>query len=202
MSIIGTIRDATTGLVAAVTARAQTPTGNVLQVQIGPGDIVSNLPVMIDYEHHQLHEGETHKAIDTQASLGTATVKYGLTVATYATTIQAPHMVIEADIYNGAARVDIYETATFTGGSAMTAYNRNRNSATAPASTIKTGVTSTNGTLIDSFYAGGGKTTAGQGRQGSEWIMKSNTIYRIDLVGLVANTQCIISFNWYEDLGV
>lgn len=202
MSVIGTIRDATTGATAGVAARSQTPTGNVLQVQIGPGDVVSNLPVIIDYEHHQIHEGETHKAIDTQASLGTATVKYGLTIATYAVTIQSPHIVIEADTYNGSCRIDIYESATFTGGTLMTWYNRNRNSATAPATTVRTGVTSTNGTLIDSFFAGAGKSTAGQGRQGSEWVMKSNTIYRIDLVGLVANTQCILSFNAYEDLGV
>ena len=35
-----TIRDAITGLSAAVEARKQTPTGNALNVQIGPGDPV------------------------------------------------------------------------------------------------------------------------------------------------------------------
>lgn len=202
MSILNVIRDATTGLLASVEARKQTPTGNALNVQIGPGDVISNIPVMIDFDHHQLHEGETYKAINAQASLGTGTVKYGFTVATYANTIQAPHLVVAVDVYNGTVRVDIYETATFTGGSLLTANNRNRNVATAAASTVNTGVTSTNGTLIDSFYAGGGAKTAGDNRQGSEWVLKSNTIYRIDIIGQVANTAAVVSFNWYEDLGV
>ncbi len=46
MSVIGTIRDAITGLVASVEARTTTPTGNALNVQIGPGDPISNMPVV------------------------------------------------------------------------------------------------------------------------------------------------------------
>ncbi len=42
-----TIRDAITGLSAAVEARKQTPTGNALNVQIGPGDPISNIPVVV-----------------------------------------------------------------------------------------------------------------------------------------------------------
>lgn len=190
------------GAAAKVEARAQTPTGNALNVQIGPGDVISNIPVMIDFEHHQVHEGETHKALDAQTSLGTGTVKYGFTVATYPDTVRAPHLVIEADVYDGAVQVLLYEDATFTGGTVLTPRNRNRNSATAPASSVKTGVTSTNGTLIDAFYAGAGTKTAGVSRASTEWLLKSNTIYRIDVIGLSATTKAYISFNWYEDLGV
>jgi hypothetical protein len=44
-----------------VETRVQTPTKTkAINVQIGPGDVISNIPVMIDYEHHQIHEGETH----------------------------------------------------------------------------------------------------------------------------------------------
>lgn len=173
-----------------------------VRVFVGPTDPISDLPVFQDFEHHQVHEGETYKAMDSQLSLAQTTVKYGITVPTFAVLIQSPHMVIECDVYNGSARVDVYEVATFTGGSALTAYNRNRNSATAAQATIKTGVTSANGTLIDSFFVGSGKIAAGANRQASEWILKSNTVYRVDVVGLAAGTAALVSFNWYEDLGI
>lgn len=60
MSVFGVIRDAITGLTASVEARKQTPTGNALNVQIGPGDVISNIPVVMDFGQHQIHEGESH----------------------------------------------------------------------------------------------------------------------------------------------
>lgn len=111
-------------------------------------------------------------------------------------------MIITAFVYNGSARIDLYHTATFTNGSLLTANNRNRNVATAAASTVTTGVTSTNGTLLDSYFVGAGAKGSGDTRAASEWVLKSAGIYRVDLVGLVANTQAIIHFDWYEDLGV
>lgn len=202
MGIFASIRDAVTGLAASVEARRQTPTGNALNVQIGPGDPISNIPVVMDFEHHQVHEGETFKASDVQLSLGTTTVKYAIVVPAYADLIHTPHMVVEADVYNGAVLVQLYEAATFTGGAPLTALNRNRNSAEAPGAAITGGVTSTNGALLDSFFTGGGSKTAGNNRQASEWLLKANTTYRVDIVGLIVNTEAIVSFNWYEDLGV
>lgn len=202
MTVIGTIRDATTALTASVEARKQTPTGNALNVQIGPGDVISNIPVVMDFGQHQVHEGESHHANDERLTLGTTTVKYGLTVPVYATTINAPHLIISVDCYDGAALVRMYEGATFTGGAAVTSYNRNRNSATAPGMTITSGVTSTNGTLIDSMFVGSGQKSAGSGRGEDEWVLKSNTIYRVDVIGQVGATQAIVQFHWYEDLGV
>lgn len=51
--------DTQSGLTPWVEPRSQTPTGNALNVQIGPGDPISNIPVVMDFEHHQVHEGET-----------------------------------------------------------------------------------------------------------------------------------------------
>ncbi len=201
MTNIGTIRDVDGG-VARVEDRKQTPTGSALNVQIGPGDPVSNIPIFIDFEHHQVHEGETYKAIDAQPGLGTATVKYAFVVPSYSPTVRAPHLLIEVDTYNGSARVDLYEGASFTGGTSMTRYNRNRNSLDVPAASALTGVTSTTETLIDSFYVGGGNKIAGSNRQSSEWVTRANTTYRIDVDGLLAGTEAVVSFNWYEDLGV
>lgn len=196
------IKDATGTAVASVEARKQTPTGNALNVQIGPGDTISNVPVIMDFEHHQVHEGETFLAQDKQAALGSGTVKYSIVVPTYANTIQAPHMVIVCDVYNGNTTVDIYETATFTGGSALTNRNRNRNIADDSTVVIKTGVTSADGTLIKSFYAGAGKSTSGSSRTESEMVLKSNTTYRVDIIGRSAGTEAIVGFMYYLDLGV
>lgn len=190
------------GSAPTVEDRKQTPTGKALNVQIGPGDVISNVPVVIDFDHHQVHEGETYKALDAVTTINTNTVKYGITVPVFANPIQGPHMVIQADTYNGSVRVDIYEVATFTGGALLTANNRNRNVGSAPQTTIKTGVTSTNGTLIESFLSGSASRAAGADRKASEWVLKSNTIYRVDVVGQIAQTVVIMSFNWYEDLGV
>lgn len=201
MSFVGTVRDVDGG-VARVEGRTQTPSGSALNVIVGPGDPISNIPIFMDFEHHQVHEGETYKAIDSQPALGTATVKYAFVVASHAEKIRAPHLLIEVDTYNGSARVDLYEGASFTGGTSMTRYNRNRNSTEVPTASTLTGVTSTTGTLIDSFYVGGGNKIAGSNRQSSEWVTRTNTTYRIDVDGLVAGTEAVVSFNWYEDLGV
>lgn len=183
--------------------RKQTPTSaKAVNVQIGPGDVISNVPVVIEFDHHQIHEGETQRAEDYQASLGSSTVKYGITVPVFTSTINAPHMIIGVDVYNGNVIVQIYEGATFTSGTPLTKYNRNRNSGTTVTTTITGGVTSTNGTLLHTFFGGAGKSGTGSGRSEVEYVLKSNTIYRVDVIGRAVGTEAVISFDWYEDLGV
>lgn len=183
--------------------RKQTPTSaKAINVQIGPGDIISNIPVFVDFAHHQIHEGETHRAEDYQSGLGASTVKYGITVPTYTNTIFSPHMIVGADVYNGNVIVQIYEVATFTNGSLLTKYNRNRNSLTTAGTTITGGVTSTDGTLLHTFFAGAGRSGSSEARASVEYVLKSNTIYRVDVIGRAAGTEAIMQFDWYEDLGV
>lgn len=191
------------GTAAKVEARKQTPTGNALNVQIGPGDVVSNIPVMIEFDHHQRHEGETHRIQYVDTGLDTNTVKFAFVVPSYSPTINAPHVYITAFVYNGAARLDIYEGATYTGGTPVTAFNINRNSAITPGVTGASGVTSTNGTLLPfSFFAGAGARAGDSSRSSGEFIAKASTTYRVDVIGLSAGTDIIVHFEWYEDLGV
>jgi hypothetical protein len=182
--------------------RVQSPTGNVLQVQIGPGDPISYVPVFMDFPQHQIHEGEMFHCLDPQLTLNASTVKYGITVPTYANTIQAPHLNVICDTYNGSALVLVYEGATFTGGSVVRQDNKNRNSANTDGTVIKTGVTSTDGTLIDAFYTGATEKNAGQNGTKDEWVMKSNTIYRVDVIGQVNPTAAYVTFEFYADKGV
>jgi hypothetical protein len=158
----------------------------------------------MDFLNHQIHEGETFVYVDPQPNINAGTVKYGITVATYANTIQAPHLTIEVSTYNGVVEVAIYEVATFTGGTVMTQENRNRNmqGVVTDASTITKGVTSTNGTFMDGFYAGAGTKAAGGGAIRDEWVLKSNTIYRVDVIGTVNPTAAYVKFIYYADKGV
>jgi hypothetical protein len=184
--------------------RSQNPTGSVLQVQIGPADVVSNIPVVIDYEHHQVHEGEAYIVQYVDLALDTNTIKFGINVPTFtpADASRCPHLEIFCDVYNGSARIDLYESAAITGGTLITSYNRERNSAITAGTTILHTVTSVTGTLLKSFFAGGGTRASGSARSEVEMILKSNTKYRVDVTGLVAGTDAIIRFLWYEDLGV
>jgi len=158
---------------------------------------------VMDFEHHQVHEGETYHFVHFIAALGTGTNKVAFTVPVFSPAIQGPHLVIDASVYNGTTLIYLYEGSTFTGGSALTPLNRNRNSANAARCTAKAGVTSTDGTLLDMFYFGSGGRSASNGeRQAVEWVLKSNTVYRIDLIGQIAGTAIALRCNWYEDLGV
>lgn len=175
-----------------------------LRVFGGPTDPVSDIPVMIDFAHHQVHEGETHKA----QHIITATTEYLLNVPTYANTIRAPHMVISLDVYEGAIKVEIYENPTRGGsyaiGTAVPAKNHNRNSATTPGLVIThTPTDVTGGTLIETYYVASGtnsKQTAA--RSSTEWVLKSNEDYRIVVTEVAATTATVVTFDWYEDLGV
>lgn len=182
--------------------RVQTPTGSAIQVQIGPGDSISNLPVIIDYDHHQVHEGETWRGQNVLSTLGAGTVKFALVVPTYGTLIFSPHIIITADIYGGNATINIYEGATYTGGAEITVFNRNRNIEGSPGMKVYGSVTSTTGTLVETFFVGVGRDAVSSSRSQSELILKSGTTYRVDIIGRAVGTEAVVAFNWYEDLGV
>lgn len=187
---------------ASVEARTGSPTGNALNVQIGPGDVISNIPVVMDFEHHQCHEGESFGVQYYSATV--ANIEFALTVPVYINTINSPHLVVTLIAYGGAVQIDLYEGATFTGGTAMTAFNRNRNSTNIPGLTIKESVTITGaGTLLPhTFIAAAAEKQGDTSRVSDEIVLKSNTIYRVKLEEITAATRAVLHFKWYEDLGV
>lgn len=181
--------------------RSQTPTGKALNVQIGPGDPISNIPVVMDFGQHQVHEGEAHGW--EYYSAAPASINFALIVPTYADVRGCPHLLIQMQSYGGAGMFSVYEGATYTGGTPVTdIYNRNRNSTTVPAMTIVSGVTSSNGTKLPyTAIAGAAGKTADGVRANDEVILKNNTTYVIRYEEITATTRLIIHFEWYEDLG-
>jgi len=189
-------------LSALIEDRKQTPTGQAINVQIGPGDTISNIPVFMDFWWHQIHEGESHGAGYYTTTVGT--ISFGLTVPVYTNTIQAPHLIFHAQIYEGAGQLSLFEGSTFTGGTPVLAYNRNRNNATVPKMTIVSGVTVTAaGTRLPyTQFVGASQKTSGESRSLDEIVLKSNTIYTVVFEELSPITRLAMHFEWYEDLGV
>lgn len=207
---MATIREAEntdrTGTYARVEARKQTPTGNALNVQIGPGDVISNIPVFIDFDHHQLHEGETYQYSRYWSVNGTYNIRISVpnVVATKAT----PHILWEV-IADNSAFIYLWEGVTWTavGTQETNVYNRNRNVADAPGTKIYvTGATAltvnaagtklTTGWLIQTA-----KVALATERSLSEWDLKAATEYNLQIVTIAA-TNILLRLNFYEDLGV
>lgn len=185
------------GVVAMVEPRKQTPTGDALNVQIGPSDPIGNIPVVMEFEHHQVHEGETHCAEYYTASVNTIQFAVVVPASVY------PHMVIAASIIGGGGLIQVYEGSTYTGGAELVSKNRNRNSLTVPGTKVYSGITSSDGTLLpDSQLFSAAEKVGSSSRAATEYVLKTGTTYRVDFTELTAASNLLIHFNWYEDLGV
>jgi hypothetical protein len=156
---------------------------------------------VIDYAHHEIHEGSTFSLIHATSLVDPATYKWGLTTPN--TAIRC-HLLI-AVTSSGASNWVFYENpATYTGGAAWTAMNRTRNSVTAATLVGLTNVTSTGGTELGIEYigtAGGGPASpalGGSSRTIGEWILKQNEQYTLWCTTDGADIDVSVAFIWYE----
>ena len=173
----------------------------------GPTDPISDIPVVMEFGHHQVHEGESHEFNYLISSLAINTnqdfrinVPAGLTPTT-----GTPHLIpeiigtLEAEIY-------LYEGMTFNvgnGGTLQTSYNRNRNSATIPGTKIYLSPTpATTGTNIWIGLVGSGVRAGSGDRSITEWDLKPNTDYLLRVTSRANGNKVLVRIIWYEDLGV
>jgi hypothetical protein len=190
--------------------------GKGLRVIGGPTDIISNLPVHILYDHHQIHEGEAwhfdnyvlNLASGSSYDIVFTVPNITLTGALTSYVLACPHLRYEVET-NDLATVTLYEGPTVTAatGSAGAWINFERNGTYTAKTTILLAPTITGtGTAIDNDYftqaAGGVKTGGGVGGQTEEFVLKNNTKYLYRVTS--GNNGCDIhsSFFMYEDLGV
>jgi hypothetical protein len=162
-------------------------------------DRLSGAVVMIDYSHHEIHDGNHYKAGFMDVTMDTNDV-IDLLFVTPDTATHA-HWALTAQS-TGVATVELYEGTTATGGTAVTIWNRDRNSAkTAGVTVFHTPTVTDAGTKMSTRWIGGtGFRTdvSGEHRGDSEFILKQNTKY---LVRATANTDSIkvaIGGDWYE----
>ena len=175
-----------------------------LRVFGGPTDPISDIPVYIDYEHHQVHEGESHQYTLPPASLASgASIQHLFAVPSLSATTRTPHLVIEVGA-TAETWLYLYESPITAGsGTKQTSYNRNRNSGTSACSTVwLEPAVSNSGSLLSAWILGTGNRTGGTARDSLEWDLKSSTNYLITMIGKANGNDLVMRLQWYEDLGV
>lgn len=152
-----------------------------------------------DNMHTRVHNGLGFRAGVILASVAN-NVSLDLVWTTAAS--DYPHIVWHPTL-NGSANFELYEGATFTGGTTMTAVNFKRTSTREYAGTLKHSPTVTGtGTLIWSVHLAGGSGPHAAGGSASgfdeEWILKAETTYLARLTNKSGSAQIAgISPAWY-----
>ena len=179
-------------------------------VSAGVDDVSATLQV-IDFPHHEIHEGDSFVS-DHEATLASA----GTIVLSFKTsdTAKWAHMVFMARA-SGEANILIIENPTITAGTGTLhpVYNRNRNSATVTtlsdsstgsfvAGNITLGATQSGGTVIYDEHFGSGQKVGGSSVGRDEFILKQNTNYTIILTSEAAANDCETILDWYEHTSV
>lgn len=200
------------GPLATASWTGQAWSGSGVRVLMGPTDLISNLPVFVDYDHHQLHEGEIFRWSVYVSSLGNGSSKdIRLTVPNI--TIPAgqspvglcPHFRFEV-VASDSATAQFYEGVTFSGnGNTRTPVPMERNGTYTPKLAIGEDPTVDvlGTTLIWQGLLTGTKSSAGgTDHSVTEFILKNNTSYLFRVTSGGAGNKVLIRFVWYEDLGV
>lgn len=176
-----------------------------LRVFIGPTDPVSDLPVLVDFDHHQNHEGEAYQYVHYYSG-NAATIDLRLVVPAYAVAIRAPHLTLEL-VCDVTSNLYLYESPTVaTAGSAVTTIrNRNRiGTPNTPGLEIRTGATysATGAELARYITIASARASIASDTSRAEWILKPSTEYLVRLVTASNSGTALLRINWYEDLGV
>lgn len=176
-----------------LTARWGSGAGETDEVRI---DAVTNSLQCIAYPHHEIHMGDAF--VTSRAVTHGAGASPNILIVTPNTTKWA-HFFFQV-ISDDVVSVTFYEAPDYSGGAALVAYNRNRNSATASGFTLTSDAADDGagkGTAIWTFSAGANKTVTLADATRLEFILDQNAKYLLEAVG--ANGD-VITFllDWYE----
>lgn len=193
-----------------VTTRANTGV-NALNVSIGPTDPISDIPVIMDFDHHQLHEGETFRYGFYTASLASSANKDirlvvpNITVPAGVPVVRiVPHLRFEAVSSIGGLSY-LYEGTTFSApGTQRTPIAMERNGTYTPKLAVYEDP-SVN-VLGTQLYVGLNTTnkqaSGSTDGVGVEFVLKNNQEYHFRFTSGGNSNQVLLRFVWYEDLGV
>lgn len=164
-----------------------------------PRDAVSGNLKTIDAAHEQIHTG-THFTATHLSKVGTGTA-VSVMITTPASTVGILHFVcsVAAD---KSATWTLSEAPSATGGSALVAYNNDRNSTTAnPATLVHTVTYTSAGTVLETHIVGSASTpqskTGGLAEARNEWLLKPSTKYLIYAIADAADTNIKINVPFY-----
>jgi hypothetical protein len=207
---IPVVFESANGTQVSIEERKQSPTGNAMNVQIGPSDIISNIPVVLDYDHHQIHEGETFRwsvYVSSLASGNNKDIRFvvpNITIPAGTSAVaRCPHFRFEV-VSSDLCQIFLYEIPTFTGnGSQRTPIAMERNgSYTSKLQVWEDPTISVVGTQLFQGLLLTTKNNAGAlGGSFDEFILKNNTEYAFRATSGAAGNKVLMRFVWYEDLG-
>ena len=182
-----------------------------LRVLIGPTDAISNIPVFMDFDHHQLHEGESFRwsvmslaGLNATASKDIEFVVPLITIPSGNSVVgMCPHIRWEF-VADGYCTAYIYEAPTVNArGTARTPIAMERNGTYTPGLAIYEDSTFTStGTLIWQGLLGSSGKVGGTDGATHEFVLRNNTNYLFRLTSGTAGLKYLMRFVWYEDLGV
>jgi len=165
-------------------------------------DTVTGCLAIVPFEHKEIHEGNSYYAYDVDTDMDSTEQKQYI-ITTPNTTAYA--YLVYSIVATVGATLSIYETTTYSGGTAMTEYCRDRNTTAANTTTLKhtPTVASVSGTLIYQELIGVGTAYSGSkniliSRADNEMVLKKNTAYCFELEGTADNNKVSILFDWYE----
>jgi len=164
-----------------------------------PRDSVSGNLKTIDASHEQIHAG-THFTATHLSKVGTGTA-VSVMLTTPASTVGIIHFVCSVSA-DKSATWTFSESPSATGGSALIAYNNDRNSAIANPATLTHTVTYTSaGTVLETHIVGSASTpqskTGGLAEARNEWILKPSTKYLIYAIADAADTNIKVNIPYY-----
>jgi len=161
-------------------------------------DGTTGVDIVIDYAHHEVHDGSSFYYHDV-ISLGNGAAQNYL--ITTPNTTKWGHFGLEIDFNDGAGTIELFEDSDRTGTTAQTVFNRHRNSATTATITVHKGKSggTTDGTRIIWKRHGAGKTTGGGSETAEECVLKQNSKYLLTVTNATTSTNNIsVILRWYE----
>lgn len=155
----------------------------------------------IDVNHLRLHEGRAFYAYVLYPDAAKLAAGASINIAIAFASGIKPHLVYDANC-GGDAEIYLYEGASVTGGTALTAFSRNRTTAitSASAALLNPTITST-GTLLEAeFIAGGTGKKSGGGIAGTtEQVLSPLTTYLFRLTNVNGTDHmAYLHLEWYE----
>lgn len=164
-------------------------------------DHITDALITVDHPHHEIHEGDHFFVNNYDSDVDTATPKYYR--LTTPDTTKWGHLVLSYSS-TGAGLWEFFENPTLNAvGTALTAFNNNRNSSnTAGITAFQDTTTTSDGTLLwtDKTGAdgiGGTKSASTSGRE-MELILKQNEDYILKFTPDANDAKVVVQLSWYE----
>lgn len=160
-------------------------------------DSITNVLEVIQYEHHEIHSGSSFLTGDYFSLTNKAS--RDILITTPDTTKWA-HFIFKIQSQAEASFILYEDSEVSANGTSLLAFNRNRNSLTAPTTMTYEDPTVTDvGDMLGAGTMGSGKAAGGLIRDSNEIVLRQNTNYIFRITNETTSTNNIdFEFDWYE----